>query len=626
MTPRTRSISLQVLTTVAVMLVALGCGSSPVPVAGGPSAPASTAAPSPAGTTSLGTNAVTLVQFSEANPGAAAQRELELTREMREDAGMAALIGENGPAAFASLDELLNEYGQEVIQEMAAAIDAGEIPTTEGPSQSPAGTVAAIGGARLSGGSALNAIDVSLYADTAFMGSVYMSLATELVKRAADNQSGTWSKQESVPEQTIDGLTHKVDLGTSFPIRTGDGRVTADLILTATDRITDAATGSFVALYTSRTTAHFDVSACPDENGIAEGTYTFETTQELNDVSTTSASRSGANRAVESPFRLINGDHAHLQHIEATLDLSADGFGPGSPTGPGPTAPFDWDAAQVVQIVMPVSGATTVTGISATVTGTGGERASGAMLLSSAMAQLFMGEVGKKAEEFWRSGKCIEIKTSKESRDVSPGETVEFTAEAEAKFGDRAKVMAPIKAAFNGKESLDPVDEPKPPPVTFNFTAGSEQGDKGTIDLEQVGKRGIGKKQLVFTVAATDYRVVNAQTQIGGVSGTKCDGLAGPWTLQWHGQGATGTTTFTLPEGGGSAPAHTDLTFDFGQAKSVYVLDGSASVTVRDDGVSALLFTLGSGTVTVSAKGQSQTVNVSYPTTAYDLETGDFCQ
>ena len=149
--------------------------------------------------------------------------------------------------------------------------------------------------------------------------------------------------------------------------------------------------------------------------------------------------------------------------------------------------------------------------------------------------------------------------------------------------------------------------------------------DTGTIALEQTGVRGIGKKTLEFKVGVADYRVVNAQTALGGLSGTKCDGKRGTWTLTNGGQ-IPGTTTFTLPADGSSAPAHTDLFANLGGgATAHYVLDGSAAVVTRQDGLVGLQFVLGSGTLTVTSPEGTETANISFPGTQYDLEEGDFC-
>ena len=61
-------------------------------------------------------------------------------------------------------------------------------------------------------------------------------------------------------------------------------------------------------------------------------------------------------------------------------------------------------------------------------------------------------------------------------------------------------MKAPIVAKFTGTKSLDPHDQPVDPPAKFTFRAGPNKDDKGTIDLTQTSKRGIGLRQIVFTV------------------------------------------------------------------------------------------------------------------------------
>src|SRR6185436_8295731 len=270
--------------------------------------------------------------------------------------------------------------------------------------------------------------------------------------------------------------------------------------ISATDRITKP-DGTFVALYTSSAEGSFDVNACPDAGGIGVGTYTFQTRHELKDVSGSANARSSGGRSVQAPFRLVDGDDAKLLQVEASLDLGADARGPGSPAGPGPTAPFDWTATQQVDIVMPAAGGTTGSGRDATVSGAGGERAQGSMLTSELFAMLFFGEIGKEAERFWRSGACIDLKPSRDTGTVDPGEQVDLTVTSTSKFGDHGEIKAPIVATFTGKQSLNPNDQPVDAPATFSFEAGPDEGDVGTIDLKQTSKRGIGLRQVVYTVS-----------------------------------------------------------------------------------------------------------------------------
>ena len=342
------------------------------------------------------------------------------------------------------------------------------------------------------------AIDVSLFANTGFTANALMSMFAGIVRQAASNGSGTIPRQEHFTDDS-GGLHQEVDLSSTISATTGGGRASGDITMSATDRISKP-DGTFVALYTSTASGHFDVNACPDAGGIGEGTYSFTTKHELNDLGGGANVQSGAGRSVEAPFKLVNGDNAKLLRIEASLDMNADARGPGSPGGPGPTSPFGWNASQVQDVSMPAGGGTIASGAAPTVSGSGGEAASGSMFLSSAMAQLFLATIGGEAERFWRSGECIELKPSRDSGMVEPSEKVDLTVDSKAKFGDRADVEGPIVAKFSGKKSLDPHDQPQDAPAHFAFEAGTEEGDVGTISLEQTSRRGIGKRKVDYTV------------------------------------------------------------------------------------------------------------------------------
>lgn len=441
----------------------------------------------------------------EVDPTTAARDEVTLVGEVRDDAGIAALLadrGADGAATFATLDALTADAALEALGPVATLVESGEIPTTSA-TDPLSGQVASVGGDAAPPARLVTppAIDISLFAETGFTTSAFLGMTVDLVKRAGESRNGTLPHQ-TTREQIADGLRQSVDVNMTVTVATGGGRVRVEIAMSATDRIFDAATGSFVALYTSTSTGSFDVDACPDRQGVAHGTYSFATKHELNDVAAGAATRSAAARSVEAPFTLINGDDAHLQRIEAELDLKADARGPGSQSGGASTGAFDWAASQLVRVVMPAGGATTVSGpAAATVTGSGGERSRGAMLLTSSIAQLFIGQVGKEAERFWRSGKCIDLVPSRDTGSVDEGEQIELTVEAKEAFAG-GSIEQPIVATFGGKTSLDPSGQPVDAPATFTFVAGDEQGDRGTIDLRQTSNRGIGTRQVVYTVAS----------------------------------------------------------------------------------------------------------------------------
>jgi hypothetical protein len=501
---RLRGIRLGTATIVVAFVTGCGGGPAPATPATGSGAPVGSGAagspggppPSAQGPAPSGVSLIDIAQVDD--PGAAANREQELVREIRDELGLPALIGPNGAMALQQLDDLEKRTVQPWLAEAAAAIDAGTLPTAgAGSLTGQLASTSDDGPPRADLVS--NTIDLSIFADTGFTTSALMGLFTQIVERADQSMDGTLPRQEA-KDSEANGLHQHVDIGISYTVHTGGGKVRVDIVMTATDRITDVASGSFVALYTSRSTGHFDVDACPDAQGVAKGTYSFETTHEMNDVSGSTASQAAGGRTVDAPFSLINGEDAHLQRIEANLDMGANGRGPGTAGGPGPTAPFDWTASQRVPIVMPAGGGiSSASGGAMTVTGTGGEAAGGSMLLSSAMAQLFIGEVGKEAERFWRSGKCIDLTPSDDTREVDAGETIDLTINAKHQFTGE-EIQKPIVATFTGKASLDPNGSPVDEPATYHFQAGDNEDDKGTIDLKQTSNRGIGIRQVVYTV------------------------------------------------------------------------------------------------------------------------------
>lgn len=617
---------------VAFVVIGASCGPAPASPAGS-TTPSGGLQPSSAPSSSP-IEGVELIEFAaSADLAAPAQRELKIYDELRNDAGMAELIGStgvDGAAAFSTFDGLTTKYGRQLIAELAAAIDSGAILRGTASSRL-GGLLASIDGGLPPGSIDPGAIDVSLFADTGFTASASLTMLTGIIQRAAESGTGSLPQQESFDQTDANGLRHQVELNTTMSIRTGEGLVSADLIMAATDRITNQATGSFIALYTSRTTGHFDLDACPNEQGIAAGTYTFETRHELNDVGGATAVRSVAGRSAKAPFKVINGDDARLVRIEADLNLAADAQGPGTPGGPGPTGPFDWTASLPVHISMPRNGGTTASvGEGATITGPGSERSSGAMLLTQGMAQLFLGQVGTEAETFWRSGECIELTPSRDTGPVQPNEEIELEVTAREKFGDGSQIEKPMVATFTGTKSLETTGSPQGPPAKFKFKAGAVKDDRGIIDLRQTSNRGIGKRQVVYTVGEPDYKIEN---RVGANSYTakKCDGHVGAWTINVEAADpmgkATGTYKFTFAREGGAAAVRGILDATSAVGSVHWDLNGTVTfVPAADDNPPSLRFSQLTGTATIKAQGITQSVPTQQAATTVELLVGGFCQ
>jgi hypothetical protein len=122
------------------------------------------------------------------------------------------------------------------------------------------------------------------------------------------------------------------------------------------------------------------------------------------------------------------------------------------------------------------------------------------------------------AQAAWRSGKCVEIIASEQSRDVKRNEVIPFTAQARQKI-EGVNLTVPVVASFGGVKSIDPVDTPIPGPAHFTFTAGPAKDDVGDVSLKSTSRRGIGTLGLRFRVKVEGWFVDGTFTR-GPVSGT----------------------------------------------------------------------------------------------------------
>lgn len=163
------------------------------------------------------------------------------------------------------------------------------------------------------------------------------------------------------------------------------------------------------------------------------------------------------------------------------------------------------------------------------------------------------------------------------------------------------------------------------PPATVDFVAGSEVGDKGTIKLDQVGVRGIGKKTVEFTVGVDDYR-----SNFSAVGGTytllKCDGHEGAWTVNTTRPDEQGTITFTIPDGATSAEGHAIYDLHAGDITIQWDLKGPVTFTPGEADVPPRIsFATMTGTATTTLADQTFTSPNEQLPFWLDLEAGDFC-
>jgi hypothetical protein len=105
--------------------------------------------------------------------------------------------------------------------------------------------------------------------------------------------------------------------------------------------------------------------------------------------------------------------------------------------------------------------------------------------------------VGKVAEEFWQSGKCIEVLVDPDGGEVEPDSQTTVTARVRHRF-EGTDLAKPVEATLAGVRSLEPAGRPQPAPATVTYTAGSDEGDVGDLTFRSVSNRGIGETTVQF--------------------------------------------------------------------------------------------------------------------------------
>jgi hypothetical protein len=485
-----------------VVLLTTACGGAPAPPAS--SAPQgsslfSTGVPqsaTPAGVTSTSPESSAAAVPSLALPNAedatylaAAEAELAMRRQLRDDVGVAELIGPAGPALIDFTEQSEQAFGEKYA---AQFVQDHSIDLTGLAAPRP---IAAISGFDDWSGSLLGL--------TSFAVSTWLAFAPQSLHNLATADSfDTQTETKTEPyDKSVQGVHEHLVVTQTLTIGAGLGRLSFDVVMTSASVMSDDATGAEIARRTSTDSGHFEIQACPDANGVGEGSYKLV---DQEDVSTPGGIANGGQSSTDATFRVYNGDDAHLIRTEVDASLDAGAHGSHPAPGGGSGDPFNWDAGQQFTITIPASGASTftatggITGHDATADNAG---ALGAML---AMADHFLAEAAKAAEKFWRSGDCIEVKPDQDSGQVTPGQQVDITVSGQQKF-DKQPVPAPIKAVLTGVQEVSPADTPVPAPAKFTFTAGSNADDKGSIEFTQTGKRGIGKATVQFIVGGQSY-------------------------------------------------------------------------------------------------------------------------
>ena len=424
----------------------------------------------------------------------AAELELDMIDQWRQEADFAGQLGPGGAQVLANFDESRRSFAESHVPQAFAALVQQSGPAAIGfrqiPRQTPAPAPSSFVG--------------DIGATTTMTSAVMATAVTSLV----DANPGTWaddSSEEYRPNRA-DGYSERVVISQRITVQAGGGRVHLEVDINSTATVTDAS-GATVATVSGTGRIIYDVLACPEADGRALGDYHISYNE-------TAGSRSRS-YAANAAFTLRNGDDAALQSIDIQFDVRRDASQDGTST-----------SAQVSMSGTAARGGGMSYG-DGTVSSNGMSPDQTASSLGGTIALVgaTVREVGKAAEKYWRSGKCIELQPSETTRDVDPQEELSIDTRAVGHF-DRAEIDAPIRATLSGVATLEPLDTPQDPPATVTYTAGEEQGDEGTVTFKQVGRRGIGMIDETFTVAPQELRLDITGTGSTTVPGASVSGTS----------------------------------------------------------------------------------------------------
>ena len=441
-------------------LILAGCGSTPAVTPAG-SAPA-VSAPAASGAESEAPGSATFPPPDPESIVKAATAEVDLIHAMWAELGVATTVGTDGDAALAAVDDAEQAFGDAFL---SAAAEAG------------AHDLAATGSVRLAAFTAASTDwaggDLARGSSTI---SASLALGTEFLSFAEKGLNIPGYKKEETYGSTTGGTTESTKIASTLYLKAENGKLTVDVDQTSSSTLKQA--DNLVGLLNGTGKGHVDVGGCPDASGNIDGTIDVT----ISELWSAGGKTGTTDRKVTGTFTISANDAAGLAGVTAHMVTSGSGT-----NGAGGT----WTAGGT---------ASWGTGDAPTTTSSGATQAQVNQTTGAAAIVLFiLANAASKAAEYWQSGKCVELVSNRESGEVKPEEEISLQIDAVSKVGD-GPIKGPIVAQFSGKESLDKAGTPVEAPAGYQFKAGKDEGDVGTIQLEQRTKRGVGKKTLTFTV------------------------------------------------------------------------------------------------------------------------------
>lgn len=350
--------------------------------------------------------------------------------------------------------------------------------------------------------------------------------ASALVSSTLRDPSGGLSNSDvgatSTSERTVSGRREVATTTMRIASSLANGRISATVEFGVDVTTYDAATGQQTGTMSYHSSGTIDMDLCPDASGKVRGRVSME-------LRGNTASAGSMDVTVDAEVIGEVGDDAYLHSVEAHGTTSESSTTAsqgtrsstvsGSMSGPvgqtGGYAPGDMTSQGQVDAET-------------------GEPMTAAELddrfatIGTAI-RVAVSEIGEKAQEQWRGGACVEIRSTERSRDVAVNELVQFEARVFHKI-EQVELTKQIVPTFAGEASLDPVDIPVTPPVLLSYKAAARVDRTGTVTLTSTSNRGIGTLDLAFRTRANGWKV-DQPSGGGRLLGQHCGDPPGEWKV-----------------------------------------------------------------------------------------------
>ncbi len=323
---------------------------------------------------------------------------------------------------------------------------------------------------------------------------------------AAKGQAGNGSVQDKPESVTIGGNTGIVTTTVSFRASASGGRLAVDMSLKTKGQVVDKVTGAILYGIDSLATGQLNVEICPDASGHSAVDVKL-TSSEI--YTQAGGSAKGVLKEFSGKATISVDEDAKISKVEGSAQASEDAKGGIAAPGGG-EADLTASTRTASDNIANDGNGNRLPGVPRDITlgGTGSTSEQQGKLWGSmtVFVETMVTAAAQEAEKLWREGGCVEIIVDPAGREVTPNEVTTMTAKLKHKI-EGNELDKPIVGTLTGVTTLEPAGSKQPAPATLTYTAGPNQGDAGRVHLISVSNRGIGEKDVTFTVGSEKLKV-----------------------------------------------------------------------------------------------------------------------